>query len=152
MSTSAVTIRSARESDFDGVAAVWHASASQQGVGPPKMPTLDDLRRRIDAEISQGWRLFVAVSNREIVGMLALKPAEKVLDQLFVHPSHIGTGLGFELFLRAKTELPLGFSLHTASTNDRARHFYQRFGMKFIREGPHPRTGHPVSHYLWNPS
>ncbi len=152
MSTLDIRIRTAEEHDFDAVAVVWHESASEEGVGPPQMPTVDELRQRIEAEVRKGWRLFVAVWDNEIVGMLALKTEQKVLDQLFVRPDHIGKGLGLTLFSHAKVELPSGFTLHTASTNLRARGFYERLGMVFDGEGSHPRTDHPVSYYRWNPS
>lgn len=145
-------IRIARPADFDAVAEVWHESASQPGVGPPSMPTKVELRKRVEIEAYRRWLLLVATFDNKIVGLLALKMKERVLDQLFVHPSQFGKGLGLKLFDRAKAELPLGFTLHTASTNIRARKFYEREGLIFVREGSHPRTGHPVSYYVWKPS
>lgn len=151
MGNSDFLIRLAEQSDFDEVSALWHQSASVPGVGPPSMPSEDDLRRRLWRSAEQEWRLLIAVAGAEVIGMLALKMEQGILDQLFIRPSHFGTGLGTALLDRAKAELPLGFSLHTASTNARARKFYEREGMEFLREGRHPRTGHPVSYYEWAP-
>ena len=145
-------IRDAQPSDWGAVADLWHDSASQPGVGPPDMPTKDDLRKRVEVEACEKWKLLVAEEDGEIVGMLALVERGQMLDQLFVRPSHFRTGLGLKLFERAKAELHLGFTLHTASSNVRARRFYEREGMTFVREGRHPRTGHPVSYYNWEPS
>lgn len=141
--------RDARAEDLDAVARLWHRSASLPDVGPPNMPSLSDLRARVDQELEAGWRLIVGVRESEIVGFMALKVEESILDQLFVCPSQIGTGLGATLLRQATLEMPDGFSLHTASTNRRARIFYERAGLSRVREGPHPRSGHPVTYYNW---
>jgi ribosomal protein S18 acetylase RimI-like enzyme len=144
-----IELRAPRDAELDSVAQVWHESASLPGVGPPVMPTPQELRARVDAELAAGWKLTVAVCDGDVVGMLALKPATSVLDQLFVRPSHIGNQVGKILLQQAMTSMPDGFTLFTASTNRRARQFYERAGLVFLRESPHPRTGHPVSYYGW---
>jgi ribosomal protein S18 acetylase RimI-like enzyme len=144
-----VELRGALTTDLDAVAELWHSSANLPGAGPPVMPTLQELRARLDKELASGWKLILAIREGEVVGMLALKPAISVLDQLFVRPSHIGTRVGKILLQHAKIEMPNGFTLHTASTNQRARLFYEKEGLAFLREGSHPRTGHPVSYYGW---
>jgi ribosomal protein S18 acetylase RimI-like enzyme len=144
-----IELRTARSTDLDAVALVWHESGSLPGVGPPVMPTLQELRERVDAELAAGWKLTVAVSDREIVGMLALRLATSVLEQLFVRPANIGSGVGTILLREAMTSMPAGFTLFTASTNHRARQFYEQGGLVFLRESPHPRTGHTVLYYEW---
>jgi hypothetical protein len=69
--------------DLDVMADVWHESARAMDGAPPELPTRDQLRSRIDEELLSGWDLHVAVQDGEIVGMLALKAAEAILDQLF---------------------------------------------------------------------
>lgn len=140
-------IRLAKPEEYRTVAALWHTSASQQGVGPPVMPSEEELFIRVETQAATDWHLLIAVEHLQIVGLLALKLAERVLDQLFVCPTRFGTGLGQMLFDRAKKEMPSGFSLHTASTNLRARRFYERQGMVFGGEASHPRTGHSVVYY-----
>lgn len=115
------------------------------------MPSEEELLRRVKAEAGADWHLLIVEEEQRVVGMLALKLEERILDQLFVCPSHFGSGLGAALFDRAMSEMPRGFSLHTASTNGRARRFYERMGMKLAREGRHPRTGHPVVYYQFEP-
>lgn len=144
-----VAIRIAAPPDFDEVAAIWHSSASLAGVGPPQMPTLNELRSRVDVEAATVWKLFVAETGSRLVGILAIIPESQVLDQLFVRPGQIGAGIGRLLMDYAKAEMPSGFSLHKAATNERARAFYERAGMKLSRSGAHPRTGHPVVWYEW---
>ena len=116
------------------------------------MPSEIDLLDRVEALADREWRLLLVETAGGVVGMLALKLSEGVLDQLFVCPSQFGTGLGLALFERAKREMPLGFTLHTAATNGRARKFYEREGMVSNGEGVHPRTGHPVVYYRWTPT
>ena len=147
--TPAVALRAASNNDLDTVAAIWHESASLPGVGPPVMPTLAELRTRIDREITTGWAITVAFAEEGIVGFAALKPQLSVLDQLFVRPTFHGSGVGKALLRHAMMKMPDGFTLHTASTNQRARRFYETAGLTPVREGSHPNTGHPVTFYEW---
>lgn len=142
-------VRLAADTDLDGVAQVWHASASLPGVAPPVIPTLEQLRHRVDEELVSGWKLFVAVCDEVVIGMLALNLSASEVAQIFVHPSHIGKRVGKALLQQAKLSMPNGFSLFTASTNQRAQQFYGREGLVFLRESQNPRTGHLVKYYKW---
>lgn len=143
-------LRPATSDDHDAIAEIWHSSASLPGVGPPVMPTLGELRRRVNEEITAGWKVTVAEQNSAIVGFAAVKPNDAILDQLFVRPGHIGSGLGRALLKCCQEQMPAGFTLHTASSNEKARQFYERAGMRILRQDFHPRTGHPVTYYVWN--
>lgn len=147
---SNLLLRSATTHDHNEIAEIWFSSASLPGVGPPVMPTEDDLRDRVAHEIGAGWRVTVAEQNNELVGFAAIKPKRSILDQLFVRPDQIGTGLGYALLIECQILMPGGFTLHTATSNDQARRFYERAGLKILRQGLHPRTGHPVTYYGWN--
>jgi hypothetical protein len=48
------TLRPFIEADNDVIAEVWHVSASLPGIGPPVMPTRQDLRARMDADLLGG--------------------------------------------------------------------------------------------------
>lgn len=143
-------LRPATIIDMDSIAAVWHASASLQGVGPPEMPTVENLRYRVAAEMVSGWEVTVADQCGDLIGFAAIKRKDAVLDQLFVQPGLIGAGLGRALLDHCMHEMPQGFTLHTATSNNRARAFYEKAGLRFLRHDAHPRTGHPVSYYGWN--
>jgi ribosomal protein S18 acetylase RimI-like enzyme len=110
------------------------------------------LRERIDMELASGWALFVAERDHRIVGMLALKPRDAILDQIFVLPEDQASGAGKALLDLAKEKMPAGFCLRMASANVRAGQFYERSGLVIAGQGSHPISAHPVSYYRWNGS
>jgi GNAT superfamily N-acetyltransferase len=142
--------RAAVPADYDAIAEVWLASARSSDGAMSSLPSLAELRSRIDREIATGWAVTVALDGREIVGFLALKPALAALDQIFILPTYQGRGIGRELIERTKQAMPDGFTLRTASANHRARRFYLRSGLSLLGEGLHPRTGNPVCYYDWH--
>ncbi len=85
----------------------------------------------------------------EIVGMLAMKKTERILDQLFVAPKFHRQGVDRLLLVHAMEEMAEGFTLRTASSNLGARAFYERMGLEFLSEGEHPLDGQPVCYYGW---
>ncbi|MBS3647865.1 GNAT family N-acetyltransferase [Pseudaminobacter sp. 19-2017] len=114
------------------------------------MPTLQELRQKVDLELAGGWRVTVAVRENDVVGFVAMKPNEAVLNELFVRPEAIGSGVGQALLAHAKAVMPAGFTLFTRSANARARRFYENAGLIVLRQAAHPRTGEPVTYYRWN--
>jgi GNAT superfamily N-acetyltransferase len=114
------------------------------------MPSLNDLRERINRELAAGWELYVAERNGRIVGMLAIKPLEAILDQIFVIPSDQSSGVGTCLLNFAKRAMPMGFTLRMALANRRAARFYEHSGLSVIREGAHPISGAPVQYLSWD--
>jgi GNAT superfamily N-acetyltransferase len=144
-----IYVRRADTGDLDEVAAVWHASASRMDAAPDAMPSLQDLRDRIDAELAAGWELHVAERGGRIVGMLALKRDEAVLDQIFVVPGEQRSGIGTALLAAAKGAMPGGFTLRMAAANERAARFYRAAGLNVSGAGTHPVSGIPVRFYEW---
>ena len=150
MENQSCELRPSVAADHDTIAEVWHSSASMPGVGPPIMPSLSELRQRIDLEFEAGWNVTVAVRDADVVGFIAMKPSEAVLDQLFVRPKYVGLGVGQALLAHAIAAMTNGFTLFTRSTTVRARRFYEKAGLVLLREDTHPRTGDPVTYYRWN--
>ena len=95
MMSEAVEIRAALDSDLDRVAQVWHAAAAAADDAPPDMPSIAELRERVDVELADAWALTVACIDGEIVGMLAVKEDERVLDQLYISPLSAAALAGF---------------------------------------------------------
>ncbi|MGB7407441.1 MAG: GNAT family N-acetyltransferase [Pontixanthobacter sp.] len=144
-----LTIRVATKDDLEEIASVWHASASSMdGIGV-QIPTLNAMRSRIDAELASDWKLFLAERSGRVVGMLALKLSEGVLDQIFVLPDAQRSGVGAALLSHAKEMMPSGFSLRMAEGNLRAANFYERSGLTLCGTGAHPSSGRPVRYYEW---
>ncbi len=146
----AVDVRMARADELDAIAELWRQSALAMDGRAREVPPAEAMRRRVDAELRSGWQLFVARRQSRLVGMLATRPAEAWLDQIFVAPGEWGTGVGKALLDTAKRAMPQGFQLRVASANERARHFYEHEGMRRLREGSHPWTGEPVTFYGWD--
>ena len=143
--------RPAAPDDLDKAARVWWLSAKSMDGAAQEVPSLQQLRTRIDAELASGWRLTLAMRDGAIIGLLALKPAEAVLDQVFIAPDAQDTGVGSVLLAEAQRQLPGGFTLWTASVNARARRFYERKGLVDDGEDVHPRLGYPIRRYAWRP-
>lgn len=118
----------------------------------PSMPTSDDLRERIERELAAGWQLYVAVCDGSIIAMLAIKPSEAILDQIFVLTEAQGRGVGLKLFEFAKSLMPDGFSLRMAAENRKAARFYESGGLSVIGEGKHPVSRLPVKYFAWDGS
>lgn len=147
-----IIVRRAGGGDLDEAARVWHESASTMDGVRADVPAREALRGRIDAELQAGWELYIAALGGEVVGMLALKPGEAVLDQIFVAPGEQGKGVGRALLDVAKQTLPAGFTLRMDAANERARRFYEAQGLEKSGEGVHPWTAIPVHFYGWTPA
>ncbi|MBA4492070.1 GNAT family N-acetyltransferase [Paracoccus sp. S1E-3] len=145
-------LRMANDSDHDRIAEIWHSSGSLPDVGPVEMPSHDFLRARVDDELATGCVVTVAEGEDGLIGFVAIKPEARYLAELFVCPKHLQSGIGKALLDEAKRAMADGFTLFTTSRNARARRFYEREGLILDHEGPHPRWGHPVTHYRWTGS
>jgi ribosomal protein S18 acetylase RimI-like enzyme len=134
--------------DADRLAALWHASWRSTGVQLFTQVTAAELRQRVDQELSAGWEIFVAEYEGTLLGFVALKPASRYLDQLFIDPNAKRLGIGRQLFDLVRSGMPEGFWLRTATENKEARAFYDAVGMKLYRTEPHPRYGHETAIYI----
>jgi ribosomal protein S18 acetylase RimI-like enzyme len=141
--------RAFEHDDLEAVAAVWMESRRSIGRDVAELPTLRENQDRIRREIENGWHVIVASENVQIVGFLACKSAEGLLDQLFISPNAKGRGIGTALLKRAMTEMPAGFWLRAAVANRAARGFYESHGLRPTRIEPHPTLGHMTVIYVW---
>ncbi|MBB3937873.1 GNAT family N-acetyltransferase [Aureimonas phyllosphaerae] len=146
-----IGLRDLRPNDVGGLADIWHASASLPGVGPPVLPSREAMRWRFEHELMPACRIIVAEQGGEAAGFAAMKLGERVLDQLFVRPGLLGSGVGRCLLDAVKREMPSGFTLFTRPTNPRACRFYEAAGLQILRREIHPRFGDPIVVYGWRP-
>ena len=145
---AAIRLRPFAARDPEALATLWHASWLSTGVPAAVNTSVDDLRARVDAEVAFGWHLTVAEVQGTLTGFLALRLADKVLDQLFVAPRWKRHGVGTLLLERAVALVPGSFSLRTAAAHVEARSFYEQRGMTLAGAEPHPVHGHEVAVHL----
>ena len=74
--------------------------------------------------------MTVAELDGELVGLMALssQPDGSWIDQMSVHPSHVGQRIGTSLLAHALATLPAPIGLYTFQRNAGARRFYERHG------------------------
>ena len=77
----------------------------------------------------------VAVAQSSVVGVLAVNRVDGMswVTQLYLHPSHVGLGIGSTLLAHAVARLPLPIRLCTFQRNIGARRFYERNGFSAIQ-------------------
>ncbi len=98
-----VCYRNFRDGDLEAVATVWLESWRSTGLNVAALATKLEFQERLRLELEIGWRVIVATQDERVVGFLATKPTEGVLDQLFISPSAKGRGIGTALLKRAMT-------------------------------------------------
>ena len=77
--------------------------------------------------------VLVAERNGRPVGFAAVEG--DWLEQLYVVPDAIGTGVGRRLLDAVRAQHPGGLSLHVFARNERARRFYEAAGFVLVAEG-----------------
>lgn len=138
--------------DLDYVARVWLNGWLSTGIPLAEQPTFLTLRARIERETVSGrWQITVAVVDGEIVGFVAISPAAGVVEQLFVAPEHHRQGIGLALLTLARADMPNGSSLWTHADNFGAAAFYAKAGMTLVGPGIHPKHGHPILTFAFEP-
>ncbi len=149
---SVLTIRPARADEYDAIADVWLRSWLSNGIANPQgdeSSPLTVMRERIPKEIANGWSLFVADDNGTIAAMLAFRPRDSYLDQLFIAPEYQSNGLGKRLLAFTRENLPHEIWLRCVRENERAWRWYEREGFVFEKEELDPRSGFSMKYYRW---
>ncbi len=147
-----VLIRRVKASEHEATTRVWMRSWESTGLGHSDDLTFGELREKFEYELAHGWDLFVAVVHTQVTGMLALRPGERQLDQLFIDPSFQSSGIGLKLLNFAKQRLPDGMWLRTAEKNFKAIRFYEAAGFVFERKQKRPEWNRYDAYYTWTPS
>jgi ribosomal protein S18 acetylase RimI-like enzyme len=143
------TIRPARINDYDGIARVWMDIWVSTALEDASDVLLAKLRARIPLDVAKGWMLFVADDGGQLAGMLAFRPADLYLDQLFVAPDYQGRNLGRRLLALTRQHLPDEISLRCARENEKAWRWYEREGFVAEKEAVEPMTGLVMKYYRW---
>jgi ribosomal protein S18 acetylase RimI-like enzyme len=116
----------------------------------PKLHTADEDRAYFGRVVAE-HEVWVAEQDGRILGFAAL--SDDVLEHIYVHPDLQGRGIGSALLDLAKERRPGGFGLWVFQQNTGARRFYERHGLRLVREtdgsGNDERT--PDAMYEWRP-
>jgi len=144
-----VELRPGRIEDADALASIHHRS---RAAAMPWLPFVHE-----EAE-TRGWmrdvvlahqQVLVAERNGRPVGFAAVEG--DWLEQLYVEPEAIGTGVGRPLLDAVKAGHPRGLSLYVFARNARARRFYEAAGFVLTAEGDGSgnEEGQPDCTYVW---
>jgi len=147
-----VTIRPAREGDGPGLGDVWLGAWYATFDFPPSHPD-DEVRRWLATELLPTRETWVATEpDGRVVALLAL--SDDMIDQLYVAPDRIGTGIGSRLIATAKARRPDGLDLYCFAVNTRASAFYEGHGFSAVArgDGSNNSEGQPDIRYTWRPS
>src|SRR5947209_3273644 len=147
---SDLIIRIARADEYDEIARVWMNSWVSTGLEDASNFLLAKLCARIPTEIEKGWSLYVADDGGTLAAMLALHPADRYLDQLFVAPEYQGRNVGRMLLAFTRKHLPDEIWLRCVRENEKAWRWYEREGFVFEKEQVEPMTGFVMKYYAWN--
>jgi len=123
-----VVIRQATSSDARSVADVLLASRKTFLAFAPLAHSDAEVRQWIADTLIPSGGVTVATIAGEPIGMLALSREEHFhwIDQLYLHPSAVGRGIGTQLLEHAKQTLGPVIRLYTFQANTASRRFYER--------------------------
>lgn len=124
--------RPATQSDAPGVADVFLASRKTFLPFAPPAHSDADVRQWIADVLIPSGNVTLAMNGSEPVGMMALSRDNLFgwIDQLYLHPSAVGRGIGSQLLELAKQELGPLIRLYTFQANTASRRFYERHGFR----------------------
>ena len=123
--------------DADSVADVYLRSRKELVACAPLVHTDEAVRAWIRGRLIRAGRTTVAVAGGHVVGLLAVSagPDCSWIDQLYLHPTWVGRGIGTRLLELARSELRPPIRLYTFQCNQPARGFYERRGFHAIAFG-----------------
>jgi ribosomal protein S18 acetylase RimI-like enzyme len=145
-------IRLMKDEDLEAVVRVWHTAGrmAYTPIESRQRCTLDQARSVFRHQIAPVCEVWVAETEVEIVGYLALKGS--YIDRLYVSPNHQRHGVGTALLKCAMECSPAGLELHTHQKNTQARTFYEKHEFVPVKYGISPPPENtPDVEYHWRP-
>lgn len=127
-------LRPAAAVDATAVAEVLVLSRREGMPYAPSAHTDEAVRDWVAKRLLPGGGVTVAEFEGRIVGVLAVSRQVQAawIEQLYVHPAHVGAGIGSALLAHALATLPRPLRLYTFQANLGARAFYERAGFEAI--------------------
>jgi ribosomal protein S18 acetylase RimI-like enzyme len=144
-----MNIRAAAPADYDSLAHIWLESWYSTGLKSLFDPGPEMLKKRIPEEVAKGWALYAAEDDGATVAMLALKPEDFYLDQLWVAPAHQGCGIGRALLNFTRTQFPDEIWLRCVTENEIAWRWYEREGFRCEGDEIVPPSNMRMKRYRW---
>ena len=147
--------RDATSADADAIADVYLTSRKQLVPFAPLAHSDNSVRNWIHTILLQRADVTVVEKEGHIVGMMALESTPdgiKWIDQLYLHPSVVGQGIGSRLVNLAKAELGAPITLYTFQENTAAIAFYERHGFVGVEygDGSGNEEGCPDVRMVWD--
>ena len=148
-----LVLRPAAAGDLAAVAEVLLASraAAAATLAMPPLPHPAEHTRAatLALDLDDGRELWLAERGGAVVGFAELKGAW--LDDLYVHPAHVRTGVGAALLACVTSLRPDGFGLWCFASNAPARAFYAAAGCVELEstDGSANAEGEPDVRIMW---
>lgn len=117
--------------DEDTVA-MWRES-KERALGQKEIHPFDDHVFFLNNILSKDNKIYIAVDNNKVVGIVAFNDYE--LNQLYIHVDYQGIGLGKRLLDLAKENSKGRLELYTFEVNHKAQRFYENNGFVIIGRG-----------------
>ncbi len=151
MDTGDLVFRPARAADAEPVAEVWLRAFDAALPTVRRAHSDDEVRTWIREVVLPGKQTWVAAAGDTVVGMMVLGPGW--LNQLYLHPSWRGRGIGDRFIAVAKERNPAGLRLWTFQVNQPACRFYERHGFVAVEhtDGAANEEREPDVRYVWLP-
>jgi GNAT superfamily N-acetyltransferase len=145
-----IALRRAGPDDAAAVADVFTASFAGLLGFVPKLHTAEDDRAFFHQAVVER-EVWIAEEGGAVLGLAAIHGDE--LGHLYVRPDRQGEGVGGMLLGLVKRERPNGFRLWVFQQNTGARRFYERHGLRLVREtdGSANEERTPDALYEWRP-
>jgi ribosomal protein S18 acetylase RimI-like enzyme len=123
-------LRSPKAAEAPRIAEVLLASRGAFLPFAPFAHTAAEVRQWVQEVLLPTSQVTVAVVDGAAVGVLAVssKEGQSWIEQLHIHPTHVGQAIGSQLLAHAVATAPLPIRLYTFQQNERARKFYERHG------------------------
>jgi len=149
--TAVIHLRPYAQTDLEETVRLWYRVWHDTFPELAHPQTLAEWQTRFRDELAPHDTIWVAETDRHIVGFIVVDERRGVVDQLFVEPDYHGGGVGTTLLGKAKALVPTGLTLTTLAQNTSARRFYERHGFVLGEDGVNPVNGQPNVTYSWHP-
>ncbi|RZJ09526.1 MAG: GNAT family N-acetyltransferase [Acidovorax sp.] len=149
----AIPLRLATLQDTAGLAYLWRAAWSSANPAAPSVAPIAHWEERVAAEFGAPNTTLVYEHDHALRAFMVLDLHINHLHQLFVAPDAQSQGLGGVLVREiGRSYCPAGWTLHVATSNQRAREFYARCGLVEEAVSVHPQTGRERVLCRWRPT